>query len=416
MKKNKSFFIKTITFIMMLFSLIAISSCSDDDDDDNNKSDDNNPSSTQPDIPAYITGDETIFMYLPWSGSSIYTYLVRNISAFETAIEQMGGMKTKHFIVFVAPNATSARLINIVYDGTACKRDTIKTYTFETPTYTTQEGISSIINDVKEICPANEYSMLIGCHGKGWIPVSNSSQEAYKKAAALDDGRQKTRYFGHSSDSKYQTNITTLAQAIISSAIKMQYILFDDCYMSNIETAYDLKDATNYLIASTSEIMIDGMPYSTMGSYLINHDYEGACAAFYNFYINFSTPCGTIAVTACDQAEAMASIMKRINTLYPDGLSSISDLQILDGYTPTIFFDFGDYVLNLCQDNSLFIEFLDELDLLVPYKANTPTFYSEYTGRQTQINTFSGLTISDPSTDSSIKTYRTQTAWYSSTH
>ena len=31
--------------------------------------------------------------------------------------------------------------------------------------------------------------------------------------------------------------------------MKMQYILFDACYMGNVETAYELKDVTNYLIS-----------------------------------------------------------------------------------------------------------------------------------------------------------------------
>ena len=35
----------------------------------------------------------------------------------------------------------------------------------------------------------------------------------------------------------------------------MEYILFDDCYMSSIEVAYELKDVTKYLIGSTSEMM-----------------------------------------------------------------------------------------------------------------------------------------------------------------
>lgn len=46
----------------------------------------------------------------------------------------------------------------------------------------------------------------------------------------------------------------------------MEYILFDDCYMSSVEVAYELKEATRFLIASTSEMMAYGMPYATVGS------------------------------------------------------------------------------------------------------------------------------------------------------
>ena len=55
----------------------------------------------------------------------------------------------------------------------------------------------------------------------------------------------------------------------------MEYILFDDCYMSTVEVAYDLKNVTSHLIASTSEIMAYGMPYDKIGQYLIeNIDYK----------------------------------------------------------------------------------------------------------------------------------------------
>ena len=45
-----------------------------------------------------------------------------------------------------------------------------------------------------------------------------------------------TRYFG-GLNAQYQTDITTLAKGISNAVLKMEYILFDDCYMSSIEVA-----------------------------------------------------------------------------------------------------------------------------------------------------------------------------------
>ncbi len=56
------------------------------------------------------------------------------------------------------------------------------------------------------------------------------------------------------------------ARGIVGAGVKMEYILFDDCYMSSVEVAYELKEATRFLIASTSEMMAYGMPYATVGS------------------------------------------------------------------------------------------------------------------------------------------------------
>ena len=91
--------------------------------------------------------------------------------------------------------------------------------------------------------------MIIGCHGMGWIPVSKtqsrSSLQTVKKHWEYGNAPM-TRLFG-GRESKYQTDITTLAEGILSAGLKMEYILFDDCYMSTVEVAYDLKNVTSHL-------------------------------------------------------------------------------------------------------------------------------------------------------------------------
>ena len=112
----------------------------------------------------------------------------------------------------------------------------------------------------------------------------------------------------------------------------------------------------------------------------------------------------------------MAYIMKQINDEYPDLTCDVTDIQDLDGFENTIFFDFGDYVSKLCSDPNMLSAFKEQLVRLVPYKANTETYYSMYTGEQYTINTFSGITISDPSVNRSIANVKTQTNWYRDTH
>ena len=126
--------------------------------------------------------------------------------------------------------------------------------------------------------------------------------------------------------------------------MQMEYILFDDCYMHNIEVAYELRNATDYLIASTSEIMIYGMPYDRMTKYLLgNPDYGKVCEEFNSFYTAYTTPCGTIGVSKMSEMEDMVSLMKQINQSCTFDTSKRNTIQDLDGYTETIFYDFGDY-------------------------------------------------------------------------
>ena len=112
--------------------------------------------------------------------------------------------------------------------------------------------------------------------------------------------------------------------------------------MSSVEVAYELRGVTDYLIGSTSEIMAYGFPYASAGRHMLGEvDYEGICDAFHAFYSTYTYPYGTIGVTRCAGLEKLADIMRRINAAHAFDPGRLGDLQRLDGYTPTLFFDCG---------------------------------------------------------------------------
>ena len=184
----------------------------------------------------------------------------------------------------------------------------------------------------------------------------------------------------------------------------------------SIEVAYELKDVTKYLIGSTSEMMAYGMPYAAIGEYLLgNPDYQSGCEEFYNFYSTYEImPCGTLAVTDCSELENMAAIIKSINSKYSFDKSLRGTIQRLDGYTPVIFYDFADYITSLCNDPILLNQFREQLNHLVPYKTHTKNFYTMAKGI-IPINTFSGITTSDPS-DNPMTVLKENTLWYKAAH
>lgn len=400
--KGLSLLYRILVSLLVLLTPSVFLSCDNDSTDEP----DNNSSKYK----------QTVLMYMPWSGGSIYSYFLQNISSFETAIRNNKGFDGNALVVFISESETKSHLINIKYNDGECYRDTIRSFYFDECDYTTSAGIASVINNAIKIAPAKTYALAIGSHGMGWLPVGSDISTRARMSAMMNPNVYLTRYFGHSSDSNYQTDISTLADGIKKTGLRMEYIMFDDCYMSNIETAYELKDVTDYLIASTCEIMIDGMPYSEIGMDLLKNNYKNICDGFYSFYSNYSMPCGTIGVTDCNEVERMAEIMKEINTVYPLGVESVDDIQDLDGYNTTVFFDFGDYVSHLCKDEYLLNLFKTQLDRLVPYKANTETYYSMLTQQQTRIKTFSGLTVSDPTENKGLTDALSTTSWYKATH
>lgn len=358
--------------------------------------------------------EQTVFIYMPWANNLLY-HFQNNISDFESAITK-GILKNERVVVFLSTSSTEASMFELKYENGKCIRETIKEY--DNPAFTTSQGITAILNDVLTHAPAKRYGMVVGCHGMGWIPVKRTQSRSVPEKEYWEyEGVPKTRWFGGTS-SEFQTDVTTLAEGITTAGIKMEYILFDDCYMSSIEAAYDLRHVTDYIVGCPTEVMVYGMPYATMAEYLIgNVDYEGMTNAFLDFYSTYSVmPCGTIGVTICSELDNLVVIMKSINGAYTLDPLLLSKIQCMDGYSPTRFFDLQDYVRHLCPDDIIFNEFEKQLERTVPskYRKHTSHFYTMSRGK-IFVDTFSGTTISDPSI-SSYTSAKMETAWYRATH
>ncbi len=332
-------------------------------------------------------------------------------------------------MLFVSQSSTKGVLIRLKYKNGVCYNDTIEKYNnVKTPgndlRLTSSNWIKYILNQVYSYAPAETYAMIIGCHGYGWIPANNAiaAKAAMAKAKKLSSNftGPKTRWFGGTSE---KTDISTLAEGIKNSKIgKLQYILFDACYMANVEVAYDLRNACDYYISCPTEIMLAGMPYSKMWSQLTAEtpDYGAICDAFYNFYnyeYDDTYNCGTISVAVPAEADSLASIMKLINDSCSFDYTKIDQVQNFDGYAPPVFFDLGAYVHNLCTSNYLLSLFDAQLKRLVPYKANTEYYYSALSRQgKHKISAYSGLSISDPSLNPMAKDDKKTTNFYKATH
>lgn len=387
---------KAIRFTLFLLIFFALSACEKEK------------------APIAATVDQTVLMYLPWA-TDLLSYFQTNISDMESAIAG-DILKKERVIVLLSTSSTKAELFELKYQNGKCIRIPLKSYT--SPALTTAGWITSMLEDVKTFAPAYRYGMTIGCHGMGWIPVqamskARSSSEKYHWEY---EGAIKTRFFGGRS-SEFQTEVSALAQGITNAGIKMEYILFDDCYMSSIEVAYELRNVTDYLIASPTEIMVFGMPYTDIGPHLVGKvDYDAICKAFLDFYRNYQMPYGTIGVTACRELDPLAGVMKEINTACTFDTSLRASIQPLDGYTPVLFFDYGDYVTKLSNKRPDLLEkFKLQLERTVPYKQHTDYYFTGNFSRKIKVNTYSGITTSDPSLHSFAATKK-ETLWYQATH
>jgi hypothetical protein len=239
-----------------------------------------------------------------------------------------------------------------------------------------------------------------------------------------------SRAFG-GQGAELQYDLSDVSYAIANSAMKkVEFVSFDDCYMANVETAYELRDVTNYLVASTSEVMGDGFPYDTLFKYMLGTpDYDNICKTFYNYYTSNTYPYGALSAVRCgDAIKQMASVMKDINATYTFDQSKLDSVQYLDGYDNNVFFDLGSYVDQLGVIAPLSANFKTALDNLVPYKVCTPYIYTLYSNAYRsetdskkpyntfKVNKFCGVTISDPTLNSTVANSKKNTAWWQATH
>src|SRR5262245_51414570 len=111
------------------------------------------------------------------------------------------------------------------------------------------------------MCPADHYLLMLWGHSKGPFGLFTDPSFNGLLGAAFAAGDPWT-YVA-------QTLTLTELRAALRAARtclnrKVDIVAFKDCFMSTLETAYELKDAATYLIASPGIVPVEGWPYAKM--------------------------------------------------------------------------------------------------------------------------------------------------------
>ncbi len=177
--------------------------------------------------------------------------------------------KWDHLIVFVdRANKTEKPFLIRLRDNDQQPADTIRKYD--------QDFLDSDPAKMKEVMswvmqhyPANDYGLVIWGHANGWVVMNDSV--AANRAIAVDNGENS------SSTKQYWMNIPTLRNVLATLPHSFKFIFADCCNMQNAEVAFELKDVTQYVIASAAGIPGDGAPYETIVPDLFNYDDQALC-------------------------------------------------------------------------------------------------------------------------------------------
>ena len=265
------------------------------------------------------------------------------------------------------PNTASnpPQLIEVTPSGLK----TVKNYKDDPKIYSVDpDRIREVMADMKSIAPAETYGLVLWSHADGWLGPSDSNNDRY-------------RSFGE--DRHHYITVQTLARTL--SDERFEFVYFDCCLMGNIETLYELRHLAPVMVASPTELSVDGMPYDRNMEMLFSPDVEKAMIQAakntYTYYLNnengYEDGC-QIAVYRTDRLDALASASRDIFstvTAYPS-YYDISKLQSFNNWrAPKSVYDMDNYMELLVADSrpDLLAAWRDRLSDVVAYSAYTTT-------------------------------------------
>jgi hypothetical protein len=202
------------------------------------------------------------------------------------------------------------------------------------------------------------------------------------------------------------------------SGRKFRTLIFDACFMASVEAVYDLRNVSDYVIASLSEIMGRGMPYDMVLKYLFaSGGVEGNlmqyCSEYMRYYSELASgrKSGTISLIDCSRVEALAAAVARVEN---GGLNEVdaNNVQSFELLSEHQFYDLEHFYDLAAKDRTAYSALQNALTDCVLYKNNTPTVFSAYGYGVFDVERNCGLTMNIPS--ASYELFRSEwlkTSW-----
>lgn len=341
-----------------------------------------------------------LILYLV-ANNNLSSYIRNNITGQMGVLKGVGSDFPKNHSIYIywdgSDKTELTKVIPPKKKGEPATQEVVKTYGNQNSV--DPEVMKAVLNDIKAEAKAENYSIILGSHGKGWFPPEmrpdTQKSPAYLPAVTehdftIPEGGMLTRSFGPDGSNGYMS-ITDLAEGL--SGIYFDYILLDACFMASVEALWELRNSADYIMASPVEIMGDGFPYSHIIPVLCDKNENISvknriCKAgeiFVDFYMGQSGYSRSAAITVVDTGN-LPALADRVKDIFAGPLKDfdLGKIQYFELVYPNhAFFDLSDYLYNICDDVSLFAGFEQALHDVVLFEKHTPDVFSAY-----QQNTF----------------------------
>ncbi|MCH5224439.1 MAG: hypothetical protein J1D77_00515 [Muribaculaceae bacterium] len=250
--------------------------------------------------------------------------------------------------------------------------ETVKEYSNETGSLNPSR-VAEVIDYVKGNFPADSYGLVFWSHSTASQPsettraISSMGSSVSSPVALPELG-----YFGEdqtTSQKEYTyLDIDLLAQAVPDGLF--EYIWFDSCLMSNIETIYQFRNKCETFVAYPTEVLDKGLPYHLVLPCMVGKDKDLVEAAN-RFFQYYSESFGTIAVADMKKLGALTDFCREIFS--PGVEISVSDLTKYSRKSIGPFYDFGQYLASIAKAQGIDYEtgFSALMNDFLMYKATT---------------------------------------------
>lgn len=317
-----------------------------------------------------------VVFYMMGNETGLETYLDENIRKIVETAPQVVSDSCKIAIYYDRGNY--ARLTEVKKVDGRTKQVTLKEWNAKTTSSVSPEFMNEVLQTAREALHTDTYGLVLSSHGGGWVPASVFD--------LYIDRAVKTRFMGQ--DGSNYMEVADLARAV-ESAGPWDYLMFDACFMASVEALYDLRHAADYIVASPAEVMGAGFPYQSILPLLFDKrgpQLEEACRAYMESFKNSSA---TITLVKTSGLDELVNEVKTIQTSNVGKTIDPAKLQGYEGFSPHLYFDFGQYMHALSNDTWRFNKVLSQV---VVYHNSTPTITSAYSREPITIQESCGLT------------------------
>lgn len=381
--------IKILKIIMLLFLSSILWSCNETDSD--------SPYVDKEDTQAF--SESTILIYAV-ATNSLSSNLISDKKEIIAAAEAID-LKHNNVLLFQCVYeydenysiiGGNSSLLKLIKSEDRAEWELIKEYSYDIAPLNPKR-ISEVIDYTINSYPAQTYGMVFWSHSTAstpYFPTTKSAEQTMDLPMEYSFGEDKIIGSGNE---YYQINIDELAEAVPDNLFN--FIWFDSCYMSNIETIYQFRNKCEYFIGYPTEVLDDGMPYHYTLPLLSsrNPDVVEAANRLFEYYTNESYY--HIATIAVIETEKLDSLKDFCQNVYHENTSTPSSSSMLK-YTNNRqlsgpFFDLGDYtkaVAELKGEEISNEEWQTILNECVLYKAAT-TY--DFNNKQINQENYSGI-------------------------